>query len=328
MLDTAIFVYGSGRSGTTLLAKLIDSSPIVLYRHEPDKTLPNTDIPFLPEPEDYQNYSEEARRYLEELTRERAGVVSGKGPIFDKSYRNHGSSKIFKLMLMVSTMAGKVSLRIQVPDLTNGQRYRYLIKSVNSVSRVPLFSMAAPGMKFVHILRHPVAVAASARKGQQQGKMKGGTFLNSVSKMSNARLLPISPKSLTSASFEEQFAYSWMVQNDKSQREMQGKLNYLMVSYEDLCFNMSERMANICDFLDLEFDAQMRGFISEMITSHTDTGYFSVIKNPLLSIDKWELSVDPAVVDKVVAMISHSEVGRFVLDRYSAVTEKLSARTV
>ena len=39
-LASLILVVGAPRSGTTWLAKIIDSHPDVLYRHEPDETLP------------------------------------------------------------------------------------------------------------------------------------------------------------------------------------------------------------------------------------------------------------------------------------------------
>lgn len=39
-LASVILVVGTPRSGTTWLAKIIDSHPDVLYRHEPDETLP------------------------------------------------------------------------------------------------------------------------------------------------------------------------------------------------------------------------------------------------------------------------------------------------
>src|ERR1700712_540760 len=39
-MASIILVLGAPRSGTTWLAKIVDSHPDVLYRHEPDATLP------------------------------------------------------------------------------------------------------------------------------------------------------------------------------------------------------------------------------------------------------------------------------------------------
>src|SRR5258707_1137372 len=38
--DGVIFVVGAPRSGTTWLAKILDSHPDVIYRHEPDEWIP------------------------------------------------------------------------------------------------------------------------------------------------------------------------------------------------------------------------------------------------------------------------------------------------
>ncbi len=62
-----IFIIGFGRSGTTFLAKLLDSHPDVLYRHEPDSVLENTEIPFIPDESDLKRYRNHARSYVESL---------------------------------------------------------------------------------------------------------------------------------------------------------------------------------------------------------------------------------------------------------------------
>ena len=57
-----VFIVGTARSGTTFLAKLLDSHPDVLYRHEPDSVLVNTEIPFLQRREDLGTFLAPARR--------------------------------------------------------------------------------------------------------------------------------------------------------------------------------------------------------------------------------------------------------------------------
>ncbi len=83
-----VFIIGGARSGTTILAKLLDSHPDVLYRHEPDSILVNTEIPFLPRREELETYLAPARHYLDALRHVRATKVSGQRPVFDKTYRS------------------------------------------------------------------------------------------------------------------------------------------------------------------------------------------------------------------------------------------------
>ena len=63
-----IFIFGVPRSGTTWLAKIFDSHPATLLRHEPDTVNPTAAIPFIMSEEEIDQYLTEARDYLHERT--------------------------------------------------------------------------------------------------------------------------------------------------------------------------------------------------------------------------------------------------------------------
>ena len=323
MLNHGVFAYGSGRSGTTLLAKLIDSSRQILYRHEPDKTAPSGDIPFLPEPDQYEEFISLSREYLAQLFSDRSLFVNGKKPFFDKAFRTPLSQLVLRLIHPVLTIADKAGIPVSVPDLIRDKHFTILVKSVNSLGRVPMFSLAAPGIKFIHIVRHPGAIIASQLRGIEQNKMGRELFLSSVSKMSNARHFSIDVDAVSQASYEEKSAYIWMIQNDKSYREMKESDNYRLISYEDLCLNMKERVESICDFIGIEFDSQMQSFIDTLTNTSSDSGYFSVMKNPLDNIDKWESTLESTVIEKIHGIIEQSEIGRFTMDNYNLVKSRI-----
>jgi hypothetical protein len=67
VFDNLVFLFGSARSGTTFLAKIFESSPDALYRHEPDISRPTNDIPFLPGPASYEVHLDRTRVYAAEL---------------------------------------------------------------------------------------------------------------------------------------------------------------------------------------------------------------------------------------------------------------------
>src|SRR5690348_17293271 len=76
-LLSPILVLGAPRSGTTWLAKIIDSHPDVLYRHEPDETLPGPEI--LPE--------QELPALLGRWAADRGPRTVTKRPFFPKSFQ-------------------------------------------------------------------------------------------------------------------------------------------------------------------------------------------------------------------------------------------------
>lgn len=323
-MNRTIFAYGSGRSGTTLLAKLIDSSRSVIYRHEPDKTSPNTNIPFLPEAAQYREYEGISRRYLKQMSEDRSVFVNGKQPLFEKDFRKPASTQLLRFLVPVFAVAEKAGINLPIPNLVKGNDYVTLIKSVNSLGRVPLFAQAMPRLKFIHIVRHPGAIIASQLRGIEQNKMGEELFVDSVSKMSNARHFSIDVNAISKASFEEKSAYIWMIQNDKSFRELSLSPNYMLVSYEDLCVNMSDRVGQLCDFIGIPFDSQMQGFIQMLSGTNAESGYFSVMKNPLSNIDKWEKRLDSDTTENILQLVEQSDIGRFVIEKYQAAKQSIA----
>ena len=84
--SNAILVFGMRRSGTTWLAKIFDSHPETLYRHEPDSWIALPEVPYFPEIGKEPTLSPELDRFYEELGRCSLPHVVAKAPYFDKNY--------------------------------------------------------------------------------------------------------------------------------------------------------------------------------------------------------------------------------------------------
>src|SRR3978361_1129199 len=159
LAKSAILVLGSPRSGTTWLAKIFDSHPDILYRHEPDELkLPTPGL----------KPGERVREWL----RQRGLRAAAKRPNFPKSWRPPPMDTVRQVLaaalaigerLPVSSLAAK---RIGVPDLVapnGGGSVRAAVKLVNWDGSLAARTM--PDARCVFILRHPCGQIASVMTG-------------------------------------------------------------------------------------------------------------------------------------------------------------------
>ena len=323
--DRIALVMGLGRSGTTFLAKLIDTSPEVLYRHEPD-VLMSTDLPTFCSPEDINTHLPEAKDYVAAMAHCRHWRSAGSRPLFAKAYRSAPVDLAYRLMVMSSKTGRRLHLPVSdnVPDLIGADRrdVLYLIKSVSSLGRARLFGDAVPSMTSVHIVRHPCAVYASLRSGIDQGVMRSKRLKLRMKRLfahPETQNYPFSRREIVNATFEEQVAYRWMLANDKAAADMAGMSGYLRVGYEDLCADVDRVSRQIFSHLGLKMGTQTQRFIDDISRPATSApnhiGYFKV-KRPITSaVDKWKRQLDPESVEKIRKIVSYSPLGRAYFDK-------------
>src|SRR5271163_3219560 len=79
-----LLILGAPRSGTSWLAKIFDSHPDVLYRHEPDSVLRTWDLPWMCPREEVDKYVGAARAYMRRLIETATLKTAGSLPIFPK----------------------------------------------------------------------------------------------------------------------------------------------------------------------------------------------------------------------------------------------------
>ena len=314
-------VMGLGRSGTTFLAKLIDSSPDVLYRHEPDAVL-STDMPSLVSRDDLERHLPNARAFVSAMAQCRRLRANGHQPVFRKTYRSAVGNLAFRPMVLSTKIFGmlRFSLPDTIPDLItgDGRDMLCLIKSVSALGRARLLTEASPDMASIHILRHPCAVIASTRIGIKKGVMGSNVYLASLFAQKESARYPFSFEDMQRSTAEEQAAYRWMLLNDKAAADMEGARGYLRLRYEDLCNHVDRTSRQIFDHLGLAIGGQTERFISDISRlpgqSADKTAYFK-IKRPITSaLNKWKKQLEPEVIARIRAIVSHSPFGRAYFD--------------
>src|SRR5689334_15238758 len=182
-----LFVLGAPRSGTTWIAKIFDSHPDVLYRHEPDIQIREARIPTVCNKKEIYQYRDLAQSYINKLVNIRSLKTAGSLPIFHKNFIPRFSQIVRSSLLCglhfadFSTEAEWLR-RTSIPDcLSQGSECAaptLVIKSVSARGRARLFAEALPEAKIVFVVRHPFGQIESTVRGIELGKLPYPTRLN------------------------------------------------------------------------------------------------------------------------------------------------------
>ena len=317
-----LLIIGSPRSGTSWLAKIFDSHPDVLYRHEPDSVAWTDAIPLFCRADEIDRYLAAARDHLDRLRRTRKIKATGSLPVFEKSYHNPFERHVRKLWIyglkgVQSAIPGARWLSdAWVPDLVDPARrpsITLVIKSIIALGRVNLLHRAAPEAKLIIIVRHPCGHLASVLRGISDSK-----FEHPVSAKLSARLAETGQarrRGLTVESFErmelvEQLAWRWVILNEKAMEEVGGLAGAKMLRYEDLCDDPEGVARQLFDFAELDWNDQTARFIGASVHDDDTGGYYRLFRNPKESAGKWRQQLDDALVRRIMGVVSETEPGR------------------
>lgn len=312
--ERLIFILGAPRSGTTWLAKIFDSHPDVLYRHEPDATIRDFSFPLQCEPADAAKHKEAARAYVERLLDVRVPKSAATWPVFPKSYYGALKSRLRTAVVAAARAAGRApviaerSRAVQLPDLFAPERYpalRTVIKSVSSLGRAGVFAEALPGSRFVLIIRHPCGYVASTLRGEARGKFSRLYPAHQVLGTSHAALYGLTEERFNALSRPEQLAWNWAINYEEAIRDLGGSGRVRLVRYEDLGSHPMEETRALFAFAGLPWSAQTEAFIRKSTSHHGPDFYYGVLKNTDQVVNRWRTELSPedqraikAVVDQ------------------------------
>jgi len=321
-LSNMILVFGSPRSGTTWLGKIFDSHPETLYRHEPDSVERATHIPLLVPPERIDTLRDEALDYVTRISAIRTSKVSGKSPLFIKSYNTKLTLYVKKMMIIRAKLMERLGASASIPDLIgrgNDRKIRLVWKSIESVGRLGLFARALPGCRAILILRHPCGHIASILRGETLGGFQsrdpasedyGILELLLATELARSRNLDMA--AFRAMSPVERLAWRWMLFNEKAMADTAMLENFCTIRYEDLCANPEAVGRSLFNFAGLSWNKQTRDFI-RMSTERDSASYHSMFKNPARSVSKWRDELSRTDIESICNVTRNSLPGRLFL---------------
>lgn len=303
--NSPVFLFGSPRSGTTWLAQIFDSHPDVLYRHEPDVSLPGNDIPFIVEPAELDALLPRARDYVEDLINCRTLKANGQIPVFGKSFRSGAETLLRRTaiygMKFIEKASRRRSLRdAKIPDFINKGRFgqiRPVIKSVDSNGRAQLLTRAVDGAKTIFIIRHPCGQVGSTLRGRKIGVFSGKIPVSRLADTEQAKRRSLTEEMLKGMSVVEQLAWRWVILNEKNVEELQGLEQAKVLVYEDLCDNPLDVSRELMAFSGLEWCRSVESFLQRSVSQESDSKrYYSTARNPAIAARKWRSELDEDIV--------------------------------
>jgi hypothetical protein len=313
--DKTILVIGSPRSGTTWLGKLLDSSPDVLYRHEPDMLIQHA-LPRIasgvPTPEECI----QVRASLQAMVAARCFKSSGKIPIFRKAYRSPPAGILHASAIIGLHVAQKAAgdtrrlTHIPAPDLVASHAADHMtvvMKSISSLGRAKWLTASLPGMRVLLVLRDPFGQIASTLRGMVLGKFERPALLHECLQTPGAARYGLDHAMFDRLPQVEQLAWHWVLMNEKALCDLQGNDDAMLVFYNDLVCNPRTWCDAIFAFCGLTVTKQTSQFIHASTTSHRPDRYYQVYKRSTNSLSKWRHQLTTEEQGMIRGVVSRSQ---------------------
>ncbi|HEY0184825.1 MAG TPA: sulfotransferase [Rhodopila sp.] len=318
-LAAPILILGAPRSGTTWLAKIIDSHPDVLYRHEPDAVLPG------PSPLTPSDLPPLLARWAAD-TRAR---TAAKRPFFRKSWQPEWAYVLHTLLAIAVGAAGRMPspisalARLPIPDLGACPAPRLAIKSIAWTRGAAVLSRALPASRTIFILRHPCGQVASVMRGNSQRRFDlktGGTDMpfDEAATIAFAAAHGADATGFQALPDAAKYAWAWRAFNEPAYAALAAQPNVHVVLYEALCAEPRTLVRRILAFAGLSWDQQTETFLARSTTHRGEAGYYGVFRDAVAAAEAWRSSMSSSDQQAVRSVAAASPLARFWPDLVSA----------
>lgn len=311
-LASPILILGAQRSGTTWLAKIVDSHPDVIYRHEPDEAVPAPaglsaeDLPAL------------LVRWIETRTVREVGVR----PLFPKSWQPVWARALQVSCVTAARAAGRLPAparslsAVSIPECSSCPASRLAVKSIRWAEGAAVLARTLPASRTIFILRHPCGQVASVMRGNRQRRFDLRTAGTDMPYDETGAARFAATQGMDEPAFQAlpdaaKYAWDWRAFNESTYDALGSSGNVHIVLYEALCAGPKGRAERIMQFASLDWNLQTAAFVASSTTHQGEAGYYAIYRNAIAAAENWRKTMpldDQAIVRSVV---SASPLARF-----------------
>ena len=309
-LNNPILVVGAPRSGTTWLAKILDSHPAVLYRHEPDEV---GQVPA-------HLTAEGAACLLQSWMRDRTLRVAGKRPFFAKSWRGYPAGRARAALAYALLAAGRLpparglSRRVALPDMGDAAQARLMVKLVYWSGGIAALARHLPESRLVLIQRHPAGQVHSMLRGLRLGawELREGLELPILLPvaMQRAAASGIDAAGFAALPAAAKCAWAWVAFNEAAEAALCGLPNVMLLRFADLCADPLDTARRVLHFTGLDWHKQTERFIAAGLRHRGAGRYYGIRQETPVIPDRWRSEMPEADQRAVIEAARLSPVGR------------------
>jgi hypothetical protein len=306
-----ILMIGSPRSGTTWLAKILDTYAGVLYLHEPLHKLRYGPINHLIDAvrAGRDLGDEEQVGFVRQLARMHRACV--RPPFFPKRYHSVPPAMLKAAWLAAGWFRGGEGLFRKLFSAERTRNCDLLVKEVDFQSRCASLVEAFRPDRVLVVVRHPCAVVCSRLNGLRLGVISGHDRDAWLARHhERAEALGYSADRVSSMSLWGLYALDWLLQNLEYQRIVQDRPGSQTVVFEQFCQRPEAAAVELFQSLGWEPTPATGQFIrtsgggsavralSGLVSRRR--WYYDLHRNPEEAANNWKALMSQEQVDEVL----------------------------